>query len=127
MRSAMPSATADLLDELVVHHRTEHPPWGFMHWLDAPSHDLTVKYLSVAKGKRTSLQRHAHKDELLIIVSGMGRIEAGGLTYGGVGMKVRIWPGTVHRVTGPLSYLEVSTYDDGSDTIRLEDDYGRES
>jgi hypothetical protein len=38
---------------------------------------------------------------------------------------VRISPGVVHRVTGPLVYLEVSTYDDDTDTERLADDYGR--
>ncbi len=125
----MPSPTADLLDALLglAHYRTELPPWGFMHWLDAPTRDLTVKYLVVMENERTSLQLHQRKDELLIILSNGGEldgfVEADGKRC--TGNAVRIRPGTPHRVTGPLSYIEVSTYDDGTDTVRLEDDYGR--
>jgi mannose-6-phosphate isomerase-like protein (cupin superfamily) len=119
----MPSPTAELLDELMVHCRTEERPWGFMCWLDAPGQDLTVKYLSVKDGQRTSLQRHEHKDELLILLGGSGHVEAGGRVCRSD--MVRISPGVVHRVTGPLVYLEVSTYDDDTDTERLADDYGR--
>jgi mannose-6-phosphate isomerase-like protein (cupin superfamily) len=93
-----------------------------MHWLDAPSHDLTVKYMFVARGSRTSLQQHQRKDELLIVLFGSGYIEVGAERH--IGMA-RIRPGVPHRVTGELSYLEVSTYDDDTDTTRLEDDYGR--
>lgn len=118
----MPSSTADLLSELEAHHRVVQRPWGSMRWLDAPGHDLTVKYLTVEDGQRTSLQRHDRKDELLIVLGGTGYVEAGGETCGGT---VRIRPGVPHRVTGPLAYLEVSAYDDDTDTIRLADDYGR--
>ena len=93
-----------------------------MRWLDAPGHDLTVKYLTVDDGQRTSLQRHDRKDELLIVLDGTGCVEVAGEPRGGT---VRIRPGTPHRVTGPLTYLEVSGYDDDTDTIRLADDYGR--
>lgn len=121
----MPSSPAELLDDLKVHQHTDVRPWGFMRTLDAPGHDLTVKYLYVRSDRRTSLQRHDRKDELLLILGGEGWAEAGGIQYRGSGTVVRIPPGTVHRVTGPLTYLEVSSYDDGTDTVRLEDDYGR--
>ncbi len=123
----MPWPVAELLDELTAHPHFDLRPWGFMRCLDAPGRDLTVKYLVVRGGRRTSLQKHDHKDELLILLTGDGWAEAGGTRYDGInGSLVRIPPGTVHRVTGPLTYLEISTYDDGTDTIRLEDDYGRE-
>jgi mannose-1-phosphate guanylyltransferase/mannose-6-phosphate isomerase len=100
-------------------------PWGFMRALNAPKANLTVKYLCVHNGERTSLQYHKHKDELLFIINGSGFVDVGGERYEGAGLPVRIKPGVVHRVTGPLVYLEVSSCDDGTDTIRLSDDYGR--
>lgn len=121
----MPFSTADLLDEL--EHRAEDRPWGAMHCLDAPAHDLTVKYLTVRQGQRTSLQRHDRKDELLIILGGTGYIEVGTSQHGGEGCVVRIRPGLVHRAVGALTFLEVSTYDDNTDTVRLTDDYGRQA
>ena len=126
----MPSSTADLLDALTgpAHYRSEITPWGFMYWLDVPTRDLTIKYLTVMEGQRTSLQVHQRKDELLIVFSSGvldsdGFVEADGERC--TGRIVRIRPGVPHRVTGPLAYIEVSTYDDGTDTTRLEDDYGR--
>src|SRR5438034_7379854 len=104
----MPSPAADLLDELAAHCRTDQRPWGFMRWIDAPGHDLTVKYLTVRAGERTSLQWHDRKDELLVVLGGTGSVEAGGQSYDGECL-VRIRPGTPHRVTGPLAYLEVSS------------------
>jgi mannose-1-phosphate guanylyltransferase/mannose-6-phosphate isomerase len=121
----MPSPTADLLAQLLASGRTDHRPWGFMRCFDDPHHDLTIKYLTVQEGHRTSMQRHDRKDELLIILSGGGNVEAGEVTLGGDGAMVRIRPGVAHQVVGPLVYLEVSTYDDDTDTTRLEDDYGR--
>jgi hypothetical protein len=52
-------------------------------------------------------------------------VEAGGISHQGLGCGVRVPPGTAHRVTGPLAYLEVSSYDDNTDTVRFTDDYGR--
>lgn len=123
----MPSSAADLIDELAGNSGEESRPWGWMLWLGAPGRDLTVKYLTVAADQRTSLQFHDRKDELLVILDGTGFVECCGVTYRGRGHRVRIPPRWPHRVTGPLAYLEVSTYDDGTDTIRLEDDYGRET
>ena len=113
------------LDELAGSYREVWRPWGVMRWLDAPGHDLTVKHLHVEDGHRTSLQRHDRKDELIVITGGGGFIDVAGTRWHGEGCAVRILPGWDHRVTGPLDYLEISSYDDGADTIRLADDYGR--
>lgn len=118
-----PSSTDRLLDQLMSSHRTDRRPWGVMCWLDAPSFDLTVKHLTVRAGERTSLQYHKAKDELLVILGGDGWVEVE--TYRCSEGMVRIKPHKVHRVVGPLSYLEVSTYDDDTDTCRLADDHGR--
>lgn len=115
-----------LLCELASHVRFDSRPWGFMQVMDAPEQGLTVKYLFVYPRSRTSLQKHERKDELIFIVNGQGGyIEADGVQHSETGDSVRLRPGTVHRAVGPLVYLEVSSYDDGTDTIRLEDDYGR--
>jgi mannose-6-phosphate isomerase-like protein (cupin superfamily) len=115
---------ADLLSALTRGFTSEPRPWGRMWGVGSPGHDLHVKYLTVNDGARTSLQRHERKDELLIILGGTGYAQIGANRYGS-GCVVRIRPGVTHRVTGPLTFMEVSTYDDGNDTIRLEDDYSR--
>lgn len=101
-------------------------PWGYMRAVHVPGRDLTVKYLYVREGHRTSLQYHERKDEWLLVIDGTGCVETDtGDECAGAGHFIHIPPGRVHRVTGPLSYMEISTYDAGDDTIRLEDDYGR--
>jgi len=121
----MPSPTGDLLDELAANCKTDMRPWGRMFWLNAKDHNLTVKYLEVKRGHRTSLQYHERKDELLIILEGAGYVLVGEETWRGAGLVLRIAPCEQHQVTGPLSYLEISTHDDDTDTIRISDDYGR--
>ena len=122
-------SVADLLDELEQHVLRDTRPWGWMQTLNAPDSNLTVKYLHVRNGQRTSLQKHEHKDELLFILHGAGYVEVhdslGWQLVSRPDVVVRIKPGMLHRVGGPLTYLEVSSYDNGLDTIRIEDDYGR--
>lgn len=121
-----PSSVGDLLTELMVREHEDHRPWGYMRVLDSIDHNLTIKFLKVQNGARTSLQHHAHKDELLYILDDLGGwVEAYDRRYDKAGTLIRIRPGVVHRVTGPLEYLEISSYDAGDDTIRLEDDYER--
>lgn len=123
----MQSSTAELLNTLVRNgFARDSRPWGIMMSVCSLDDDLTVKYITVADGKRTSLQYHRYKDELLIMLVGMGFVEVDGVIRSvRDGHFIRIAPGVLHRVTGPLSYLEVSTYDNDTDTIRVEDDFGR--
>lgn len=120
----MPSSQAELLDTLEEKYQVR--PWGCMYSLSSQPGDLTVKYIELLEGQRTSLQRHDRKDELLLILGGTGWVEADETRCSAWMGRVRIPPGTVHRVTGPLTYLEVSSYDGDDDTVRLEDDYGRD-
>lgn len=133
----MPSSAVELLDDLERSAKAELPPWGLMRSLGSRAFNVSVKYLVVEDGHRTSQQRHNRKDELLFILGGGGHVTLWGeeaptrhktaprTNHKGAGTVVRIPPYTVHQVTGPLTYLEVSTYDDGTDTVRLNDDYGR--
>lgn len=95
-------------------------PWGVMH--EFASGELLVKVITVYAGQRTSLQYHHDKDELMIIIGGTGHVEIDGFIHDDDIHRIK--PGTIHRVTGPLHYLELST-NDPDDTIRIEDDYGR--
>jgi mannose-6-phosphate isomerase-like protein (cupin superfamily) len=131
--SAPVYSTTDLLEVLsqLPWSTTRHdPPWGIMKELSAPSLDFTVKHIQVFSGHRTSLQVHEKKHEVIIILSGSydtGFVETGALT--GELQRcnsniISISPGMLHRVTGSLEYLEISTYSP-DDTVRIQDDYGR--
>ncbi len=128
----MPLPTAELLDSLVRNRnefKMDKRPWGIMTCLGTRDYDITVKRILIASSSRTSMQYHERKDELLVIMDGTGYvlIDEGNVRgeHHGIGRYVRIKPGTRHRVVGPLEYLEISTYDDDTDTVRVADDYGR--
>lgn len=109
-------------------------PWGEEHGLSATGACFTVKFLRVYSGQRTSLQVHEHKHEVIFLIgpddpSDHGFIETGNIgeelvTHDMSASTYYIPPGIVHRVTGPLEYIEVSTYNP-DDVTRLADDYGR--
>ena len=110
---------------------TEHRPWGsFTVLADEPDHK--VKRIVVKPGQRLSLQRHKHRQEHWLIVSGEAVVTLdGNLVTIGPGQAVDIARGQVHRVENkgkePLVFIEVQLGDYfGEDDIeRLEDDYGR--
>lgn len=124
----------DKLGTLTVGMVYSATPWGSVGELSLSGWNFTVKHLQVFDGHRTSLQVHEHKDEVIILI-GPEPQDAGFIEIGNVGSElqradpdagtVHIPPGRVHRVTGPLEYLEISTYDGNTDTVRLADDYGR--
>lgn len=107
------------------------PPWGEWSGVTVPEFDFTVKHLRVNAGERTSLQVHRVKYETIIVLSAdaTGFVETAAAEGSPLtvrdGVIIHIQPGMVHRVTGPLEYLEISTADDARDTYRLADDYGR--
>jgi mannose-1-phosphate guanylyltransferase/mannose-6-phosphate isomerase len=110
---------------------TEHRPWGsFTVLADEPDHK--VKRIVVKPGQRLSLQRHKHRQEHWLIVSGEAVVTLDdNLVTIGPGQAVDIARGQVHRVENkgkePLVFIEVQLGDYfGEDDIeRLEDDYGR--
>ncbi len=111
--------------------QTEHRPWGsFTILADEPDHK--VKRIVVKPGQRLSLQRHKHRKEHWLVVSGTALVTRNDelLTVGSGGC-VDIALGDIHRVQneGPeeVVFIEVQLGDYfGEDDIeRLEDDYGR--
>jgi mannose-6-phosphate isomerase-like protein (cupin superfamily) len=125
------SALGELPWGVTVHQK----PWGTEQELSLPVLNFTVKRLVVRSNARTSLQVHESKDEVIIIlgpddppeIQERGFVElavlGGELTVVDLPV-IHVPPSVTHRVTGPLEYLEISTYHP-DDVIRLADDYGR--
>jgi mannose-6-phosphate isomerase len=106
-------------------------PWGYYEVLMEDA-EHKVKRIVVYPGARLSLQRHRHRDEHWLIVSGEAVLTLNTDEIDLVkGQSIDIPRGTLHRVrnTGPsdLVIVEVQTgdYFDENDIERLEDDYGR--
>lgn len=106
-------------------------PWGFYQVLLREERTL-AKHLMVYPGKRTSLQKHLHRDEAWKVLVGKGKVSVAGEYW-------TIKPGDVlvirkqsfHRVENIgeeiLVIHEVQTGNllSEDDIIRVEDDYGR--
>ena len=108
----------------------EHRPWGWFETLgEGPGY--RVKRLCVRAGQRLSRQRHRHRCEHWVVVSGSGELECEGrLVEAAAGTGLFIPLGAVHRATAgeaDLLIVEVQRGDPLSedDIERLADDYGR--
>lgn len=106
-------------------------PWGYYEVLLEDT-EHKVKRIVVYPGARLSLQRHRHRDEHWLIVSGEAELTLNTeeITLG-KGQSIDIPRGALHRVWNrgqeALVIVEVQTgdYFDENDIERLEDDYGR--
>jgi mannose-1-phosphate guanylyltransferase len=112
-------------------HTLAHRPWGTYEVL--LSHDqYKIKRIIVNPGKRLSLQKHFHRNEHWIVVSGTATVT--------VGEEVKlirpnestyIKMGEVHRLENegkiPVVLIEaqVGEYTGEDDIVRLEDDFNR--
>ena len=112
-------------------HLTAHRPWGTYTVLeDTPGYK--IKRIEVKPGKRLSLQKHFHRNEHWIVVSGTATV-----TVGKEKKLVRpnestyIKMGEVHRLENegkiPIVLIEaqVGEYTDEDDIVRLKDDFKR--
>ena len=112
---------------------TDHvvAPWGYFQVLDG-GEGYKVKRLVVEPGARLSLQKHAHRAEHWVVVSGIADATIGSKTERlGENQSTFIPRGGVHRLANPgdklLTVIEVQ-YGDylGDDDIeRFDDDYAR--
>lgn len=91
-----------------------------------------VKRLTVYPGKRISLQKHLHRSEHWIVVSGVARVTLDGEEIIlRVNESTYVPVGTVHRLENPgkidLEIIEVQNgeYLGEDDIERIEDDFGR--
>ncbi|WP_051305193.1 phosphomannose isomerase type II C-terminal cupin domain [Desulfogranum mediterraneum] len=110
---------------------TEHRPWGSFTIL-ADESDHKVKRIVVKPGQRLSLQRHRHRREHWLMVSGVALVTRNEeLITLRPGEALDIALGDIHRVQNDqgqdVVFIEVQLGDYfGEDDIeRFEDDYGR--
>ena len=108
-------------------------PWGFELIFSDGTAKITSKILHVTAGKRSSLQYHEVKEEILTLISGDGilEIENNKGEIEKLIMELRksylIVPNQIHRFAAgskDCEIMESSTPEIGN-TIRLEDDYSR--
>lgn len=110
---------------------TVEKPWGsYTVFSRKPSY--LIKRLDVHSRSRLSLQKHMHRTELWIVLSGSATVTIGDKTaLLEPGETVFIPKETFHRIENkeeaPLEILEVQRGEilDEEDIVRIEDDYGR--
>ncbi|HET7875539.1 MAG TPA: phosphomannose isomerase type II C-terminal cupin domain [Methylomirabilota bacterium] len=111
--------------------RFETRPWGGFETLEE-GRGWKVKRLLVKPGHRLSLQRHRHRAEHWVVVSGAPRVLVNGRARR---LRERQWVvvprGAWHRIENrgrrPVVIIEVQhgAYLGEDDIIRRQDDYGR--
>lgn len=117
--------------ELPNIHVTAHRPWGTYTILDE-SDGYKVKRIVVKTGKRLSLQKHHHRSEHWIVVSGTALVTNGTKEYTVRANESTYIPmGEIHRLENvgkiPLVMIEaqVGEYVGEDDIVRIEDDFAR--
>lgn len=105
-------------------------PWGSFRRLSL-NETTTVKVIEVDPGRRLSLQRHAERGELWVVLDGPLHVHVDGTeTSVPSGRTVWVPRGAVHRAsnpgTRPVRFLEVAYGEFREEDIeRLEDDFSR--
>jgi mannose-1-phosphate guanylyltransferase / mannose-6-phosphate isomerase len=112
-------------------HTVVYRPWGCYEAVDAgPGYQ--VKHIIVKPGQQLSLQKHAHRAEHWVVISGTAEVVRGNdhLTLTDR-MSIDVPVGCVHRLGNPgpeilhLVEVQTGTYLGEDDIVRLEDAYGR--
>jgi mannose-1-phosphate guanylyltransferase/mannose-6-phosphate isomerase len=112
-------------------HREVYRPWGKYDSIDFGKRDQ-VKRITVKPGEKLSIQKHHHRSEHWIVVSGTASVLNGDKTILVTeNESVYIPLGTIHALENPgkipLEMIEVQTgsYLGEDDIVRFEDRYGR--
>eukprot|EP01028_Stygiella_incarcerata_P006106 TRINITY_DN2498_c0_g2_i1.p1 TRINITY_DN2498_c0_g2~~TRINITY_DN2498_c0_g2_i1.p1 ORF type:complete len:237 (-),score=-37.75 TRINITY_DN2498_c0_g2_i1:152-808(-) len=114
-------------------HLTWHRPWGTYTILeDSPGYK--IKKIEVKSGKRLSLQKHFHRNEHWIVVSGCATVTIEDKTFIlNPNESTYIKAGQLHRLENqgklPLVIIEaqVGEYTGEDDIVRIDDDFSRNS
>ncbi|MEA3418033.1 MAG: mannose-1-phosphate guanylyltransferase/mannose-6-phosphate isomerase [Campylobacterota bacterium] len=113
-------------------HLTAHRPWGTYTILEE-NEKYKIKRIVVKPGKRLSLQKHFHRSEHWIVVSGTALVTVGGgETLVRPNESTYIPMGETHRLENPgkvdvvLIEAQVGSYLGEDDIVRIEDDFARE-
>ncbi|MCF6330173.1 MAG: mannose-1-phosphate guanylyltransferase/mannose-6-phosphate isomerase [Sulfurimonas sp.] len=113
-------------------HLTGYRPWGSYTVLE-DSNGYKIKRIEVKPDKRLSLQRHKHRNEHWVVVSGEATVTINENTFTlNENESTYIKAGDIHRLLNnsnePLVIIEVQvgSYTGEDDIERLEDDYKRD-
>lgn len=114
-------------------HRKVHRPWGWYDSIDEGGR-FKVKRIQVKPKASLSLQKHYHRAEHWIVVTGTAEITNGDkITTLTENQSTYIPLGEIHRLANPgiipLEIIEVQTgsYLKEDDILRVDDKYGRNS
>ena len=106
-------------------------PWGTYTVLEE-NRSYKIKRIEVKPGQRLSLQKHHHRSEHWIVVSGTARVTCGEKEFDvNVNESTFIPIGICHRLENPgvipLTIIEVQSgeYLGEDDIVRFQDDYQR--
>jgi len=117
--------------ELPNIHLTAHRPWGTYTVLEN-SPNYKIKRIVVKPKKRLSLQKHFHRNEHWIVVSGTAVVRVGEKEMTLVANEsTYIHAGVLHRLENQgnidlvLIEVQVGEYLGEDDIVRIEDDYKR--
>lgn len=112
-------------------HRKVYRPWGNYDSIDVGKR-FQVKRIEVKPGGTLSLQKHAHRAEHWVVVSGVAEVTCDDKVFELHENESTFIPlGSVHRLrnrgTVPVELIEVQSgsYLGEDDIVRLEDVYGR--
>ena len=118
--------------ELQNIHLTGHRPWGTYTVLEE-ANGYKIKRIEVKPGKRLSLQKHFHRNEHWIVVSGTATVTVGDETrYVRPNESTYIKMGELHRLENegkiPVVLIEaqVGEYTGEDDIVRVSDDFKRD-
>jgi mannose-1-phosphate guanylyltransferase/mannose-6-phosphate isomerase len=130
VRALVASLNADSRREADEHLRV-HRPWGWYQRIDVGPR-FQVKRICVKPGGRLSLQRHFHRAEHWVVVTGSAEVTIGDrvvLLQENESAYVPI--GCSHRLVNPgripleIIEVQVGSYTGEDDIVRLEDVYNR--
>jgi mannose-1-phosphate guanylyltransferase len=113
-------------------HLTGHRPWGTYTVLEE-ANGYKIKRIEVKPGSRLSLQKHFHRNEHWIVVSGTATVTVGDIKqYVRPNESTYIKMGELHRLENegkiPVVLIEaqVGEYTGEDDIVRVEDDFKRD-
>ena len=106
-------------------------PWGYEFRVDF-STEVTLTYLTILPGYKTSLHCHPTKTTSLTAIAGSGSLQfLKDIQTFGAGSSIMIRNGLFHQVinsgTQNLAVLEFENPSNAQDLVRLEDEYGRKN
>ena len=112
-------------------HLKMYRPWGAYQRIDIGNR-FQVKRITVKPGGRLSLQRHHHRSEHWVVVSGTAEVTVGDRVVELHENESTYIPiGDVHRLANPgkvpleIIEVQVGSYTGEDDIVRIEDVYGR--